>query len=379
MRITIRFYLVLLIFALFSGVAIAAPKAASSAKLMAQYPESLSGDFVVYRDYSWKSPTWIGFLRYDDSTWGAFVKTPSSGSDVRILFRAERSGGTLVLTGQNIISKITQGDVPAVNYLMQLLPDLAAWRYQAESEGIVLPAAQAVSGAAGSPLGKRSELLPPCVSLTRDRAEFGGAVALFFAPEVPVFNLAAMQGSGSGSDSGSGAMLALERAGRIQSGGDDAFFAFVPRGEPKPGASLTVPQARKTEKRSVDGIELSLDGQWTMVADNTFFLGNSAVIIVDTLDLALMQIPRDNLALSLVRLFSLSSGASWASPDALSMSGTAKRFRIENSIYDAVSGTMNRDIKLCVPSADGKRCAIATLSVNETAYRANKAYFDSIF
>lgn len=379
MRITLRFYLFLLIFALFSGVAIAAPKAASSAKLMAQYPESLSGDFVVYRDYSWKSPTWIGFLRYDDSTWGAFVKTPSSGSDVRILFRAERSGGTLVLTGQNIISKISQGDVPAVNYLMQLLPDLAAWRYQAESEGIVLPAAQAVSGAAGSPLGKRSELLPPCVSLTRDRAEFGGAVALFFAPEVPVFNLAAMQGSGSGSDSGSGAMLALERAGRIQSGGDDAFFAFVPRGEPKPGASLTVPQARKTEKRSVDGIELSLDGQWTMVADNTFFLGNSAVIIVDTLDLALMQIPRDNLALSLVRLFSLSSGASWASPDALSMSGTAKRFRIENSIYDAVSGTMNRDIKLCVPSADGKRCAVATLSVNETAYRANKAYFDSIF
>lgn len=379
MRITLRFYLFLLIFALFSGVAIAAPKAASSAKLMAQYPESLSGDFVVYRDYSWKSPTWIGFLRYDDSTWGAFVKTPSSGSDVRILFRTERSGGTLVLTGQNIISKISQGDVPAVNYLMQLLPDLAAWRYQAESEGIVLPAAQAVSGAAGSPLGKRSELLPPCVSLTRDRAEFGGAVALFFAPEVPVFNLAAMQGSGSGSDSGSGAMLALERAGRIQSGGDDAFFAFVPRGEPKPGASLTVPQARKTEKRSVDGIELSLDGQWTMVADNTFFLGNSAVIIVDTLDLALMQIPRDNLALSLVRLFSLSSGASWASPDALSMSGTAKRFRIENSIYDAVSGTMNRDVKLCVPSADGKRCAVATLSVNETAYRANKAYFDSIF
>jgi hypothetical protein len=377
MRITPRFFSVVLAFALVSGVAAAAPKATASAALMAQYPESLSGDFVVYRDYSWKEPTWIGFLRYDDSTWGAFVKTPSSGADVRILFRAERSGGTLVLTGQNIISKISQGDVPAVNYLMQLLPDLSAWRYQAEREGAVVPAATIVPGAAGSPVGKRSELLPPCVSLARDRAEFGGAVTLFFAPEVPVFNLAAMRGSGS--DKTSGAMLALERTGRIQSGGDDAFFAFVPRGEPKASAALAVPASRKTEKRAVDGIELALDGQWTMVADNTFFLGNSAVVIVDTLDLALMQIPRDNLALSLVRLFSLSSGASWASPDALTVSGTAKRFRIENSIYDAESGTVNRDIKLCVPSADGKHCAVATLSVNESAYRANKAYFDSIF
>lgn len=363
MRITTRLVLFFLAFALSSGVvAVAAPKGESAEATVSRYPESLSGDYVVYRDFSWKEPTWVGFLRYDESTWGAFVKTPSSGSDVRILFRAERSENQLVLTGQNIISKITQADVPAVNYLMQTLPDLFAWRLLAQTEGSVLPSTPS-----------RSDLLPRCVSLARTKEEFGGDITLFFAPEIPVFNLSSMVGSGKN------AILSLERAGRIQSGGDAAFFDFVTQGEPKAGAALSVPAARKTEKRVVDGVELLLDGQWTMVADNTFFLGNSAVIIVDTLDIALMQIPREELALSLVRLFSLSNGVSWVAPAALSITGTAKRFRIENSIYDAESGTVNRDIKLCVPSADGKKCAVATLSVNEGAYRANKAYFDSLF
>lgn len=342
----------------------AAPKSGSASAAMASYPESISGDYVVYRDYTWKSPTWIGFLRYDDSTWGAFVITPSSGANVSVLFRSERVDGAMVLTGQNIISKITNADVSAVNYLMQLLPDLSSWRMAATKDG------KTVVSTKEAP---RSDLLPPAVSLPLTRAEFGGEITLTFAPEIPVFNLQSMTGSGGK------AMLVLERYGRIQTGGDAAFFGFAPRPAAKAAPALAVPSSRKAEARTVDGVTLSLDGQWTMIADNTFFLGDSAVIIVDTLDLALMQVPRENLALSLVRMFSLSSGTAWSDPLALAVSGTAKRFRVENTFYDVESGTVNRDIKLCVPSADGKKCTVASLSVNETAYRANKAYFDSLF
>jgi len=342
----------------------AAPKSGSASAAMSSYPASISGDYVVYRDYTWKAPTWIGFLRYDDSTWGAFVITPSSGTNVSILFRSERVDGAMVLTGQNIISKITNADVGAVNYLMQLLPDLSSWRLAAAKDGNTVVATKEAP---------RSELLPPAVSLSLTRAEFGGDITLTFAPEIPVFNLQSMAGSGGK------AMLSLERYGRIQTGGDAAFFGFAPRPAAKSGPALAVPASRKTEARTVDGVTLSLDGQWTMIADNTFFLGNSAVIIVDTLDLALMQVPRENLSLSLVRLFSLSSGTAWSDPSALAVSGTAKRFRVENTFYDMESGTVNRDIKLCVPSSDGKKCTVVSLSVNETAYRANKAYFDSLF
>ncbi len=358
-----------------SLVALAEASSVSSApSVFAAYPPGVSGDYVVYRDYSWKEPTWVGFLRYDDSTWGAFVKTPSASSDVRVLFRAELSDGELVLTGQKIVSNISQADVLAVNYLMGTLPDLVSWRSLAAREGAVLPASAAVPGSARSTTGAgRSDLLPPCVSLARDRAEFGGEVSLLFAPEVPVFNLASMRNASGGQ------MLELARAGRVRSGGDEAFFGFVPPRPAKEGSALSVPANRKVERRIVDGVELALDGQWTMVADNTFFLGNSAVVIVDTLDLGLMQIPRERLALSLLRLFSLSSESSWVSPSSLAVSGTASRFRIEGTAYDVESGTQNRDIKLCVPSADGKRCAVVSLTVNETAYRANKAYFDALF
>ncbi len=376
MRNPIRSCFCFLAFACISSlVAFAEASSVSSApSAFAAYPPGVSGDYVVYRDYSWKEPTWVGFLRYDDSTWGAFVKTPSVSSDVRVLFRAELSDGELVLTGQKIVSNISQADVLAVNYLMGTLPDLVSWRNIAAREGSILPSSADVPGSARLASGAgRSDLLPPCVSLARDRAEFGGAVSLLFAPEVPVFNLASMRNASGGQ------MLELVRAGRVRSGGDEAFFGFVSPGPVKAGSALSVPANRKVERRTVDGVELALDGQWTMVADNTFFLGNSAVVIVDTLDLGLMQIPRDGLALSLLRLFSLSSESSWVSPSSFALSGKASRFRIESTAYDVESGTQNRDIKLCVPSVDGKRCAVVSLTVNETAYRANKAYFDALF
>ena len=53
----------------------------------AVFPESLSGEFVFYRDYSWKEPTWTGFLKYDESTYAGMVVTPSTGTKVSILFK----------------------------------------------------------------------------------------------------------------------------------------------------------------------------------------------------------------------------------------------------------------------------------------------------
>ena len=85
---------------------------------------TFSGDYVIYRDYSWKAPTWIGFLYYDDETYGAFITTPDKNSAVSILFSGKTENGALALTGQQIISPITPDDTLAVNYLMTLLPKL---------------------------------------------------------------------------------------------------------------------------------------------------------------------------------------------------------------------------------------------------------------
>ena len=87
---------------------------------------TFSGDYVIYRDYSWKAPTWIGFLYYNDETYGAFIRTDDSEKSrtVSILFSTKIEKGQLVLTGQQIISSLTPDDTLSVNYLMSLLPKL---------------------------------------------------------------------------------------------------------------------------------------------------------------------------------------------------------------------------------------------------------------
>jgi hypothetical protein len=342
----------------------AAPLAAQTS--MEAFTPGVSGDYVVYRDHSWKNPTWIGFLYYDESTYGAIAVTPSTGSRVTVLFRVETADGTMVLTGQNVTSRASASDdVIAVNYLMALLPDLYAWRQSAVSSRDTVPA------------GARSALLPPLVRSAMNLPQFGGDVALTWVAEVPLFNLQGIARA-TGATGTVGAILELARIGRIRSGGEQDFFGFLPAPEPKSGASLAVPAKLKTETRVVDGLSLRLDGQWTMIADNTFLLGNAAALIVDTLDPALLGFAAENLPLSLVRLFSLSSGSSWMDPAELSVSGDAKDFRISNLVYDAETGTANRDIKRCIPSADGKKCAVVSLTVSETAWRANRAYFEAI-
>ncbi len=357
-----------------TGVATAGTGLASGG-LPASFPSPVSGDYVVYRDYSWEKPTWIGFLYYDDSTYGAVAVTPSSGANVSVLFRVETVDGKLVLIGQNIVSKITQSDVVTVNYLMSLLPDLYAWQ---QGSGVQR---RATAGTATVPaVALRSLLLPAAIVHSLNKVEFGGDVSLRFVPEVPVFNLQGMTGIGGKP------ILELARVGRIRSGEDSSFFGFTPvpvQVALKEGTPLVLSPSRKGDSKTVDGITLKLDGQWTMVADNTFFLGDTAVLIVDTVDLAALGLPTEklkpaNLPLALVTLFSLSSSTSWAIPAELMVSGTEKRFRIENLFYDSETGHANRDIKICIPLAD-HTCTVISLSVSDTAYQANKAYFESLF
>ncbi len=325
-------------------------------------PIHRSGDYVFYRDHTWKSPTWIGFMRYDAQTWGAVLVTPEFSGRVSVLFRAEELDGQLVLTGQNIISSITQDDVPAVNYLMNMLPDMYSWRLAAarQAGGDLFPQQ---SGA----------LLPADGEYRMIREEFGGPVRLRYSAWIPLFNLQGMY-----SPSGS-ALLELERAGRIQNGDEEAFYGFIPVPETlSVTGAPAISASGAREDRLVDGFTLKLDGNWTMIADNAYFLGDTAMLVVDTLSYRERGLEAARLSLELTRLFSLSGNMVWIRPDSLEVSGSASRFTISNLVYDPESGRWNRDIKLVVPGAEGT-CRIISLAVNETVYQVNRAYFDSLF
>lgn len=332
-------------------------------------PVYASGEYVVYRDKSWKNPTWIGFLYYDANTWGAFVKTPSTGSNVSVLFRTEESEGELILVGQKIISDITERDVSAVNYLMGLLPDLHAWHEQAFG-GQGSPVSGSDASAPGS--GARSALLGPLIRLDRSTESFGGELTLYFASEIPVFSIL------SASVAKTGTILSLEKAGRVTTGDDRDFFGFTPRLSAKDAPAFVLAEKRAEQPRTIDGMTLNLDDQWTPLADNTFILGNTAVLIADTIDLAAAGIS-GSVPSALTRLFSSSSKASWILPEYTAVRGTPDKFVIENRVFDVTSQLVNRDIKVCMPSADGKSCRIISLTVSDAAWTGNESYFNSLF
>jgi len=326
----------------------------------AVFPESLSGEFVFYRDYSWKEPTWTGFLKYDESTYAGMVVTPSTGTKVSILFKGDLSGAVFTLTGQKIISKITNDDVPAVNYLMRLLEDMHEWRAAAATTGktVTVPA--------------RSDLLPPMLGTEASVEMFGGSIALVHAPEVGVFSLYSLTRSDETP------VLVLERQGMVRPGYDTDFFDFKPGAAEKTERDTTSLNPSESHDFMEDGVHFSLDDQWEAVAENTFFLGSSAMFVIGTLTVPPAENPQGALPLLLLRNFSRSTRNVWADPARSAVSGTAGNFTVENVFFDTETGSYNRDFKLCFPSEDGTNVTVVSLTVAEDSYEANRPYFDGI-
>lgn len=324
------------------------------------FPEPAPGEFVFYRDHTWKAPTWTGFLRYDDSTYAGLLVTPSTGTRVAILFRGEATEDAFILTGQKIVSKNTNTDVPAINYLMRLVEDMHRWKVAALRKGS--PEKSSV----------RSPLLPPRILTEVSSHMFGGEVRLVHAAEVPVFALYSVEAEDGKK------LLSLERAGMIRSGEDADFFGFK---ESAAGAkSKKVSLRKKPDRREfiVDGRTLMLDEQWSAVAENTFFLDDTAMLVIDTLDTGAAGIPEGKLPLHLMRFFSRSTGNVWADPDKSAVSGSETLFRVENVFFDADTGLSNHDFKVCIPAADKRTVLVASLTVGEGAYQNYRAYFEEI-
>lgn len=311
---------------------------------------TFSGDYIIYRDYSWKSPTWIGFLYYDDETYGAFLCTPEKSSTVSILFSVKPESGTLVLTGQKIISAITPTDTLAVNYLMTVLPKLYELRTFPDKR----------TGVFGT-LKKDAEI-----------EEFGGTVSLQYDSYLPIFHIKTV------SNAKKALVLELSETGSIRQTGDEAFYHYVPIEPVSTVNRFKRNKAAKAETVTVNGIDLHLDSQWKKIADNSFLCGDTAFLTVTTVCLP----PKLNNALTaqeqFIRLLVSSSPAVKILMPYTVIEGSESLFTVTQSIYDRELKKITKDIKRCIKKDDG--CFIViSLTVDTHAYTAEKNYFDRLF
>ena len=316
---------------------------------------TLSGDYVIYRDYSWKAPTWIGFLYYNDETYGAFIHTqaPEKNSTVSILFSGNIDKGKLSLTGQQIISSITPDDTLSVNYLMELLPKLYEFKTFPRSRG-----GKAAFGT--TTIRKRME-------------EFGGTVIMDFQSFIPLFHLKAITGAKKET------ILELTEIGSINGNGESVFYGYSPV-EPQQGANVfKLDKTAKKETITVSDVALHLDSQWKKIADNSFLCGNTAFLTVSVVNLPAdktgntLSVPEQ-----LLRLLSSSSPFAKALLPYTTIQGTQNFFTLKQSVYDVESKKTSKDIKRCIKNKGGG-FTIISLTVNSYAYSAEQAYFNGLF
>ena len=314
---------------------------------------TLSGDYVIYRDYSWKAPTWIGFLYYNDETYGAFIRTddPENPRTVSILFSGKIEKGKLSLTGQQIISSITPDDTLSVNYLMELLPKL----YELKT----------FPRAGKAPFGT--------ATVRKQMEEFGGAVTLDFQSFVPLFHLKTITGAKKEP------VLELTEIGSINGNEESVFYGYSPA-EPKQGTNtFTLNKTAKKETVTVSGIPLHLDSQWKKIADNSFLCGNTAFLTVSTVNLPPADsTTRISVTHRLIRFLAGSSTFAKVMLPYTIIEGTAKAFTLHQSVYDIETKKITKDIKRCIKNKD-ESFTIISLTIDSYAYNAERAYFDRLF
>ena len=219
-----------------------------------------NGDYVYYQDKTFSRDTYIGFLYYDDSTYGvryyaqADAKNALPEKDITVLFTTNPSADHLELTGERIVERITQEDVDTINYIHDMFYELYARRQKVTS----LSSAQTFT----------SELNEDW----QDFPQFGGTVVMRFNKIIPIFNLYSIE-TVEGS-----VLLQTATIGSLTSSEDSSFADF--KGFAKSSAKGKAKKVRKGKNPQTYTYQfdinpaiaqsITLDSEWMRSYDNVF-------------------------------------------------------------------------------------------------------------
>lgn len=307
-----------------------------------------SGDYVIYKDNSWKEPVWIGFLYYNANTIGSFLYTSKGKTFIKILFSGEELNGEFIITGQNIISGVNNDSnyIYGVNYLMELLPKLYAWKTEPANKSMVIRRASGFV----------------------NEAQFGGENEIRFSSYIPLFYIESIL------DKEKQPIFILEEIGLAQD--ENQFFNFSPIGSIETRNSEFVLNENAEKKTiAINGIHINLDSQWKQIADNSFFLGDEAFLTVIPIDLKNTPGEKNDF---LIKYLSSSGNLAKVLAAKTDISGSSGNFKIKNQVYDCKTKTIKYDIKL-IKNIEESKYIITGLTVDKSVYEKYKNYFDNLF
>lgn len=319
-----------------------------------QYLSDVSGEYVFYRDKSFRTESVVGFLFYNENAYAARYYAPAekkSGraeKDIAIYVSVNPQAGTMELTGEKIQGAVSPEDADIVNYLHDLLYEFAARRKKVRLDS------------------------PEKISLEQDFPQFGGNVTILFNPFVPIFNIESIE-SADGKK-----IFTIETSGMLSSSSDASFSAFKGiDGLPKDKKRTFKNRAAAEVTAEFGAQSVTLDSQWKQAMENLWLLGDYAILSMTTLNIpegtGNLKTAKD----SLVRRLSQSATLSYAVWQQRKITEEKNQTSIMNVFYQPESENTTRDFKVITDNQDGT-FSLLTLTVFDSVYQKNRPYFSAI-
>ena len=299
-----------------------------------QYIPDPSGEYVYYRDRSFKNEAIVGFLFYNESTYAARFyspadeknSTPEKDITIYVSVNPESKAG-MEFTGEKIQGATSEQDTEIINYLHDLFYEFTSRR--------------------------QKENLDSCkkINSQQDFHQFGGNVSILFNPYVPIFNIEEIKEANGQS------IFSMETAGHLVSSTDESFSLFKGiEGLPK-DKKRSFKKTKSQEIAAEFGSQkITLDSMWKQSMENLWILEDFAILSMTT-----MTVPEEqkNHAMdTLLRRLCQSTDLSY--------------------FYQPESENVTRDFKIITQNKNNSTISLLTLTIFDSVYQKNRSYFTKI-
>ncbi len=361
MKKLIRFFTISTIFMLFSGFVFAIPG------IMDFLPTN-SGSYVYYRDYTYPTETYIGFLLYDQNTYALRYVSPkaeNSAKSICLYVTVDPAKSGIELTGEHIEGEFGPADVETLNYLHDLLYELSARRKELNGRNF----------GAGV---KSIETYP----------QFGGEVSMEYAAFVPFFNLCSINSTAQNSvfvpvtangkpGENTKKLFTLAYIGALANDADTSFtdfsgvpdFPVVKHGS---GEKIKAPLFKQTQ--NLDGFSFKIDKNWQAAGENTWTLGEQSILNVFSIQFAQPSIGQADFVMSVMLCPEKNIYPDF---DQLETKRGSNFLQFSLPTYSTETGKIVRNLTGLF-NLNEKEIEVISIAVDEVVYQANRKYFDSI-
>ena len=305
-----------------------------------------SGDFVFYRDLTFKSDAVVGFAYYDDTSYAIRFYSEGSGKDITLYVSVDPENPSPEFTGETIKGFTVQEDADIVNYLHDLFYEFTERR-------------------------QKLELAYECKTEKWNFMQFGGDVTITYNPYVPLFNMEEIKTFFGKS------VFSLETSGCLSSSEDKSFsdykgMLFLPKDKKRTfEVKNTSPVKAEFGKQKI-----TLDSSWQQGMENLWLLGDNAILTLGNFSKPDSVKDADFFALMQKNLTqgTMHSYALWKLK---TVTSSKNQLSVMNVFYQPQVQNVTRDFQILTKCRDGSY-AFVKLTVFDGAYQSNRRYFDSI-